>query len=371
MARYVCPSCGAFYNGKKCRQCCYEHFSEEIAHGGHTHRGEPLVIDAPTRRPIPKKDPFGCEKKSRRAYRPKEKKQRPFAGLMSIFLVIYALLPLVRDWGLELEAREEAAPEPVPASLVTLYEEGDFTFSVQKEQIGDFDEGLRIWVKNDSEEDCYVNARTVTANGFAMQYRNLYVDAAAESWGMGTLYLDQNELEAAFIEDVRELSFSLEVVSDESYRVLLVTPPLGLSTGESVETPEISGALPLIDDAGIVMEYLGHWSEPGAPYEEGQLRFYLENNTEETLSVTSLAVSIGGEDTELYLWAELPPGTKAVAAMDLWDLKIETSPTELGDLEMTVEFFNWEDYSASSRTYTVTAPMVNPEPLVVSWPEGV
>ena len=110
MARCTCPSCGASWNGKRCRSCNYEHFSEEIAHRGHTHRGEPLIIDAPARKPIPTKDPFGCETRTKKtAFPRREKKQRPFAGLMTIFLLIYALLPLVRSWGLELEAREEEA----------------------------------------------------------------------------------------------------------------------------------------------------------------------------------------------------------------------------------------------------------------------
>ena len=43
MAKYICPSCGAPYNGKKCRNCAYESFSEEIAHNFHVHEGEPLV----------------------------------------------------------------------------------------------------------------------------------------------------------------------------------------------------------------------------------------------------------------------------------------------------------------------------------------
>ena len=61
MAKYICPSCGAPYNGKKCRNCAYESFSEEIAHNLHVHEGEPLVIHDTTRRPVPyTADCFHC-----------------------------------------------------------------------------------------------------------------------------------------------------------------------------------------------------------------------------------------------------------------------------------------------------------------------
>lgn len=63
MARRLCPSCGKPYNGKKCSNCLYEHFTEEIAHGFHTHEGEPLVIEGTQRKPIPVKDPFGCDRR--------------------------------------------------------------------------------------------------------------------------------------------------------------------------------------------------------------------------------------------------------------------------------------------------------------------
>lgn len=70
MARYKCPACGAAYNGKRCTACYYEYFTETIAHGNHTHRGEPLVINAPVRKPIRRRDPFGCDRRTRRRLSP-------------------------------------------------------------------------------------------------------------------------------------------------------------------------------------------------------------------------------------------------------------------------------------------------------------
>ena len=60
MPTYVCPSCGAPFNGKKCKNCAYESFTEEITHNLHVHKGEPLVVRDTGRRPVPYKDPFDC-----------------------------------------------------------------------------------------------------------------------------------------------------------------------------------------------------------------------------------------------------------------------------------------------------------------------
>ena len=84
MAKYICPSCGAPYNGKKCRNCAYESFSEEIAHNLHVHEGEPLVIHDTTRRPVPYKDPFDCPPSH-----PKKEKKSRSGGLSKVLLIVF------------------------------------------------------------------------------------------------------------------------------------------------------------------------------------------------------------------------------------------------------------------------------------------
>jgi len=372
MAKYVCPSCGKSYNGKKCRACLYENFAEEIAHGGHSHRGEPLVIDAPVRRPIPKKDPFGCEKQTRKSVFPRrEKKQRPFAGLLTIFLLIYSFLPLVRNWGLELEAREAAVQMEMamPEDLVTLYEEGPITISTQSHCLNEFpDSGLRLWVKNEQRQmDVYLTTKYVMADGFVLPNTGLYMECSADSVCLDTLYLEGEDLKDAGITQVRELIFVLEC-TDESYTVLFETDPITI-TRESVPVPSTRdpGGIPLIDEGGIRMDYLYYQPDPDYPkYENGSMLFYVENNTDTCLTMDSLGAAVGGEAVGLWLWCELPAKSRAVVSMELFPLEeLEfTAPSELGDLTMTVEFWDAENYSGSVTEFTVTMPMVRETPLV-------
>lgn len=370
MARYTCPSCGANYNGRKCRNCFYEHFSEEIAHGAHTHRGEPLVIDAPRRRPIPRKDPFGCEKQSRRWNIPRRKrKQRPFAGLLSIFLVLSALLPMVRNWGLELEAREARyqAEMALPEDLVTLYEEGPITISTSSRYLNEFtDSGLRLWVKNDrSDADVYVTTKYVMADGFVMPHSGVYIEGSAGAYGMGTLYLNGENLLDAGITNVRELTFVLEC-TDDGYATLFETDPITITREIPVQPePEFDGPV-LMDSDGLRILDLSYIPDPYHPrYENGWRLFYVENNTDEFLSMSSLDVTVGSKAVDLFLWCALPAQSRAVVRLDLRGLEALdfTSPSELENINMTLEFRNPDN--ASGKEYQITIPMVNKESVVI------
>ena len=372
MARYTCPSCGAAYNGKRCRACNYEHFSEEIAHGGHTHKGEPLVIDSPVRRPIPRKDPFGCDPKTRkRTFPRRQRKQRPFVGLLTIFLLISGVLPLLRDWGLELERREEAIQMEMalPEDLITLYEEGPITISTQPRCLDAFgEEGLRLWVRNKlNHSDVFLSTKYVMADGFVLPNTGLYMECSADSMCLDTLYLNGDNLKDAGISQVRELSFVLECM-DEDYTVLFETDPITITREIPAQPePDFNGPV-LLDSDGFRILDLRYQPDPEHPqYENGWRLFYVENNTDAFLTMNSREVTVGGEAADLFLWCDLPARSKAVVRLELWGLEdLEfTTPSELGDLDMTLEFWNPDDYSGSVTEFSITLPMINKETVEI------
>lgn len=73
-----CPGCGAGYNGRRCASCGYEPFGE---------------TDSCRKPSVPKR----------------ERRKRPLLRFLVLLYLIYALLPLFREWGLKLEAMEDMA----------------------------------------------------------------------------------------------------------------------------------------------------------------------------------------------------------------------------------------------------------------------
>lgn len=209
MKKNTCPSCGASYNGKRCRHCGYKHFSEVLTHGSHTHKGEPLCIDAPARQPIPRKDPFGCDKQTRNKH--------PLVRFFLLLSLISALMPLLRNWGLKLEAMENrpaavitAEPEPIlqPENMVILHQEEGITLFTTPEQFAD-PNNFTLFFHNESGMAMTVSAGDILVNGIDLPHASLVCKARPGEIGKGWLEVDLREWDAAGIQEIRTLSFSL------------------------------------------------------------------------------------------------------------------------------------------------------------------
>ena len=227
MKQNACPSCGSTYNGRKCRQCGYEHFTEEIRHGTHTHRGEPLVLNRPVRGPIPRKDPFGCEKKTR--------KKHPLVRFLVLLFLIHSLMPMLRNWGLRLEELENrpaavmtAQPEPVlqPENMVILHQEAGITIFTTPEQLANLND-FCLYVYNESSDSVTVSAGDIQVNGINLPRAAVVCKARPNEIGKGWLEVDRGEWEAAGIRDIHSLSFTLSALQNS--RLLFTTDQLDLA----------------------------------------------------------------------------------------------------------------------------------------------
>lgn len=210
MKRSTCPSCGAPYNGKRCRRCCYEHFTEEIAHGNHAHRGESLVTDAPARKPA-----SSCAKAPR--------KKHPLVRFLVLLTLIYSLMPMLRNWGLRLEAMENrpaammaAQPEPIlqPENMVIFHQEDGITIFTTPEQFSDPNH-FSLYVHNESAMKVTASAGEIQVNDIDLPHASLVCRAKPGEIGKGWLETDPVEWQAAGIQDIRTLSFTITVLRQD------------------------------------------------------------------------------------------------------------------------------------------------------------
>lgn len=355
MARLTCPSCGEPYNGKRCRACLYEQFTEEITHGNHTHEGEPLVIDAPVRKPVRRKDPFGCEKKTK-------KKTRGRYG--AIIAVVLALAGPVLDIAAEVisDTAESfsyatAEPEPIaiPEDAMVLYADDDLRILADWKNGQEYADGVRIFVENDTGYDLTVTAEDIIVDGCMMDTSYFYCDSTDGTVSCGTLRLNGDALEDAGISTVGAISFYLDAWEQETYDPITTSERVVLQAGQAGTGTRIlpEGRL-IYEQDGIRVSFLGYREDeyyPGEVY-EGTLLFHIENDTERYLEVYSAETLLGGEAVDTALWCQLYPGTRAVSTMYLYALEDMgfASPDDLFPAQVALEITDRDDYDFFTAT---------------------
>lgn len=370
MARYVCPSCGAAYNGRRCKACLYEHFTEEIAHGNHVHKGEPLVVKTPVRRPVQRKDPFDCDKTTR-----KRRRLSP-ALVIALLAVLNPLLSLAFNLVEEVSSSissvtVRAEPEPTPfipedALFLGGSEDMEITVLADWQEGQNFGEGFDIYVQNDSDEDIAVAAQEIVVNGCLMENTFFYcnVSEGEGSVGRSTFTLHEDDLRYAGIRDVQTISFKLYAYSLETFDTFWECDPITLTASvpqDAVLYKEQEGRELYAGDHGTQVLFLGfapHRHDPEKVW-LGEFLFYIENGTEETMEVFPANVTINGEETDLSFWTLLPPNTRTVTSMYLYaleDTDIQT-PEELEELSFALEMGWGNGYEGGTHQEHVTIPL--------------
>lgn len=361
MARAYCPSCGRRYNGKRCSNCLYENFTEEIAHGLHTHEGEPLVVEAPERKPIRPKDPFGCDKKTR----------KPSIRLGVVILVMLlallgpvlsAVFSLISEVGSAVSGfTSEAEAEPaLPADGTTLYDADGLTVVADWRDGQECKDGFRVVVQNNTGRDITVSSRDILVNGYLMEDSLLYCQAeaghAAEDW----FILSQSDLANAGIETVQELSLTLVAYDAETYETLVQTGFLPLRTSAVLsQIVDDSGVL-LFEQDGIRVVFRGYVPSEYAPEEatNGTLQFFLENETDQYLDYYTTECQVNGERVILSLWCALPPHSRAVRGIYLYSLEELgiTSREDVTEMVITLGLCTHDEYDPFLQTGPLSVP---------------
>lgn len=373
MATYKCPSCGKPFDGKRCRSCLYETFTEEVGHGLHTHRGEPLVIDAPVRRPIRRKNPFVWDKRTRT-----RKNKFSWVGVALVLIIVLAgpvldgLLEAAESIG---SAVSVAAPEPeplpdhlleqmeveMPVNTMVLLDRDGIRVAADWQDGDSFGGQIRLVLENNTDRPLWLTTESIVVNGFVMQYGSVYAWAEPGQTEEGYFYLDEQEVMDAGITQFQEISFQMEVVDDETYDLLLTQPVTFRPQCDEdyvQETPQPGTVL--LDQDGVLLSYQGYEPDYSLPEEPcyGSLKLYLENNTDDSLGIYTLESQVNGEEGDVYLWADLPAHTRSVVRLSLYDLdnlKI-TSWDQLETVTLTLEIGDWDTEQL----------LLTPEPITIS-----
>ena len=182
--KYDCPSCGRPFNGKKCRNCGYESFDEEIGHRLYIHKGEPLVIQDSQRRPIPTANPFGCPPKPQ----PRKRRSTSWPGLV---VTVCCLLSMLLSAAKDLPFLRQPVPDlfsffsqpklTLPEDAVPIYSGKDIEIYARWDPAAGLVPDIPLYIRNNTSKRLLVETENITVNGFDLdQYAYLSLTVPAK-----------------------------------------------------------------------------------------------------------------------------------------------------------------------------------------------
>ena len=341
-----CPCCGAPYNGKRCRECYYEPFTEEIAHGLHTHEGEPLIIEQPEDRPVRRSVP--TRQKECRQYSGRRKKTSPKwlwpILIVTAFMVAqYVLTEFITEkvssmsslWSDDGDTWEtEAVIRPEDFHHQTVLYDKDGILAVADWKDGDtYTDEIPVYLRNDSDRDVMLLSSMDCVNGYMTEYRLFLGEVEAGQEEMTSIWVNDTDLESGNIETIGELSFCLEVTDASDYNPLDSTPAMlqewfpeaqtvGLlyCSAEPNSQYQVDTVQGYLEEAGITLTYTG---SEGELCEDGAFRFRVENHSERNIWLYTMETYVNGESADLFLFDELAPDAWGKCEMWLYDAGVE------------------------------------------------
>lgn len=289
-------------------------------------------------------------------------------AMLSLLPAIFGILEDVTDIG--------AAPEPeyyyeafvtgeVPQiTPMELYNDGEIQVTVGSAGTYYGEYALSVMVQNDTKQDVIVSTDLLSVNGYMVDC-SLYADVPAGESQQVFLQLDSYALAPAGITDIAEISFYLDIYDSQTYEDIAVTELITL------ETDIADGFVQAVDDSGWEMHVddslrIVYRGATVSSYGECDLQFYLENLSDEIVSVSTEGIWINGEEVPGFLWDILRPETRAVDSLCAYDLE-ELEITQLEQInEIYIEYMV-EYYSDDEIVDTVyCSTLFNPNALPTS-----
>lgn len=240
----------------------------------------------------------------------------------------------------------EATENKVTVDEMVIYEENGVRITVKGLEDSWFGTDLKLLIENDSDKSIVVQARDANVNGY-MVPTMMSADVAAGKKINDGLTFETSGLKESGIEEIATMEFKFVIIDGDSWEHIDETDVIKVDTSIAhsyVQKYDDSGNV-LVDYNGIRIIEKG-LSENGSFWGPGVV-LYIENNSEQDITVQVRDVSINGYMVESMISEEVLIGKKSITDLQFLsnDLK-ENDITKIEDIEFYFHIFNWKDYDS-------------------------
>lgn len=255
------------------------------------------------------------------------------------------------------EPTEEPSAQPTLEETVLLDEGG---IKVTATGLTDYGLGgapdLKLHVENNTDGDIMVQTSEYAAVNGCMVRGIASIQASAGDSADDTVMFLDDEFEAAGIETVSDIKLAVRAI-DANWNEICASDFVTVKTSAygTVETPAVDGDV-LYDEGGVKVILLGTEEEEDFDfYFPTYVKLYIENNSEQDITVKTLDFKANGEVTQCSLNAELLAGTRQFTELRLdADSCTQNGITELKGLSFYFSVCDLTTWNEITKSDTVT-----------------
>lgn len=255
------------------------------------------------------------------------------------------------------EPTEEPSAQPTLEETVLL-DEGDI--KVTATGLTDYGLGgapdLKLHVENNTNGDITIQTSEYAAVNGCMIHGIASIQASAgDSADDIVMFLD-DEFEEAGIETVSDIKLAVRAI-DDNWNEICTSDFVTVKTSAygTAETPAVDGDV-LYDEGGVKVILLGTEEEEDFDfYFPTYVKLYIENNSEQDITVKTLDFKANGAVTQCSLNAELLAGTRQFTELRLdANSCTQNGITELKDLSFYFSVCDLTTWNEITKSDTVT-----------------
>ena len=255
------------------------------------------------------------------------------------------------------EPTEEPSAQPTLEETVLLDEGG---IKVTATDLTDYGLGgapnLKLHVENNTDGDIMIQTSEYAAVNGCMVRGIASIQASAGDSADDTVMFLDDEFEKASIETVSDIKLAVRAI-DADWNEICTSDFVTVKTSAygTVETPAVNGDV-LYDKDGVKVILLGTEEEEDFDfYFPTYVKLYIENNSEQDITVKTLDFKANGAVTQCSLNAELLAGTRQFTELRLdADSCTQNGITELKDLSFYFSVCDLTTWNEITKSDTVT-----------------
>ncbi len=212
---------------------------------------------------------------------------------------------------------------------------------------------LVLLIENNSSQNITVQNRNASINGLMIDPM-LSADVAAGKKANETMTIMSSELEQAGIKTIKDIEFILHIFDTETWDEIVDSDVIVISTDATdyVQTFDDSGVV-AYDENGV--KIVAKNLNSSDSFWGADLYLYIENNTEQDITVQARDVSIDGFMIDPVFSSEIVHGKKAFDSLTFMESDLtDNGITDIKEIELKFHIFDTASWDTIKDTDIVT-----------------